>query len=560
MIRKFSLALTIILLFSVVIVNPALAEKSYSADRFDVQIDLQENGSAIVTETVVFRFQGGDFTYVFRDIDAVETDGLTFLEASMDGVSMPQGTGAGQVEVQAGDPLKVTWHFPALTDAHTFVVRYRAEGVIRTGEADAFIWRAIPPEHEYPIATSTVTLTYPSRAKLLETPSLSRSFQADTDGYIRLTSTNIPENEEMIVTARFASGSLTSATPQWQTRQAQRAATTRTALPIGFLAGLLTLVLGGAGLVTVARANSRDLAVNAEVVTATPPANLPPAVVGKLTGQASTFMGTIFDLAQRGVLEVKEEKGFWGSTNHVLERKATHIPLRPHEQGLLDALFKADEMQVNMNEIGTRLAMKNKLFDEPLERELIERNWLDPERKQKRTRLLALAVLGLVGSLLLGIVSLVGFGMSFTGGNSLNLLCAALLGLSAAAFILCLVLAIYAGTFSVLTPNGEEQSARWKGFASYLEQVSRGRESAIRPDMFEIYLPIAAVFGLGSKWAKYFQQLGGVPLPVWFHAMAGSNGDFGAMVAVMTASDSAGASAAAGGGAGASGGGSSGAG
>ena len=85
-------------------------------------------------------------------------------------------------------------------------------------------------------------------------------------------------------------------------------------------------------------------------------------------------------------------------------------------------------------------------------------------------------------------------------------------------------------------------------------------EPAIRPDYFEKYLAYAAVFGLGANWAKYFQQLGGVPLPIWFHATVGSDGDFGAMVAVMSASDTAGANAGADGGAGASGGGSSGAG
>ncbi len=561
MTRKLSLILTIILLFSLFVVNPVLAEKSYSADRFDVHIELQEDGSAVVTETVIFRFQGGDFTYVFREISATETDGITFLEASMDGKSMPLGTGAGQVEVQAGDPLKVTWHFPPSSDAHTFVVRYRADGVIRKGEADAFIWRAIPPNHEYPIASSTVTLTYPSKASLLEQPSLSRGFQTGSvDAAISLTSTNIAENEEMIITARFAAGSLTSATSQWQTRQAQRNTVTRTSLPVGFVAGILTLLLGGAGLAVYVRSNTRDLPVNADVVTATPPGNVPPAIVGKLTGQASSFMGTIFDLAQRGALEVKEEKGFWGSTNHVLERKESSVVLRPHEQGLLDAIFKAGETQVNMNEIGTRLSMKTKFFDEPLERELVERGWLDLERKQKRTRQVALAILGMVAAMVFGFISLFGFGSSLGGVNISAVLFAAIFGVSAAGFILCLILAIYAGTFSVLTPNGEEQSARWKGFAKYLEQVSKGRESAIRPDLFEIYLPVAAVFGLGAKWAKYFEQLGGVPLPVWFHAMAGSNGDFGAMVAVMSASDSSGASAAAGGGAGASGGGSSGAG
>jgi uncharacterized membrane protein len=118
---------------------------------------------------------------------------------------------------------------------------------------------------------------------------------------------------------------------------------------------------------------------------------------------------------------------------------------------------------------------------------------------------------------------------------------------------------VYGATYSTLTPAGEEQATRWRGFAEYLKQVSRGKEPAIRPDYFERYLAYAAVFGLGSHWAKYFQDLGGVPLPIWFHATAGSHADFGAIVAVMSASDTSGAGAS-GGGAGASGGGSSGAG
>ncbi|MFT3891149.1 MAG: DUF2207 domain-containing protein [Anaerolineales bacterium] len=509
MIRKFSLAFTIILLFSLFIVNPVLAEKSYSADRFDVQIDLQEDGSALVTETVVFRFQGGDFTYVFRDISGEETDGLTFLDASMDGAAMPQGTGAGQVEVEAGDPLKVTWHFPASTDAHTFVVRYRADGVVRKGEADSFIWRAIPPEHEYPIASSTVTLTYPAKASLLEQPSLSRAFQTGSaDSAISLTSTNIAENEGMIVTARFAAGSLTSTTPQWQTIQTQRGAAARTALPVGLVTTLIALLFGGFGLAAYARSNSRELPVMYQGVTATPPGNVPPAVVGKLTGQGNGFMGTIFDLAQRGVLEIKEEKGFLGFAKHILERKEVGVPLRPHEQGLLDAIFHSGERQIPLNEVGSRFSTRNKFFDEPLERELVERGWLDLDRKQKRTAQLSLAVLGMVAALAVGVICLFGFGSSFMGSNLSAMAFAILLGISAAGFILCLILAIYAASYSALTPNGEEQAARWKGFAKYLQQVTYGRESAIRPDLFEIYLPIAVVFGLGTQWAKYFEQLG----------------------------------------------------
>jgi hypothetical protein len=150
-------------------------------------------------------------------------------------------------------------------------------------------------------------------------------------------------------------------------------------------------------------------------------------------------------------------------------------------------------------------------------------------------------------------------GMNVSQNPDLIPFAAAGAGAGVGLFVLSIALLVYAGTYSVLTPSGEEQAARWKGFAEYLRQVSKGKEPAIRPDYFERYLSYAAVFGLGAGWAKYFKNLGGVPLPVWFHAMAGSDGDFGAMVAVMAASDSSGASAGAAGG-GASGGGSSGAG
>jgi len=172
---------------------------------------------------------------------------------------------------------------------------------------------------------------------------------------------------------------------------------------------------------------------------------------------------------------------------------------------------------------------------------------------------MAVGILMIFISITVGFISMASGGMVISRNPAWFTPLAIVIGLSAGLFVLSIPLLIYAGTFSILTPAGEEQSARWKGFAEYLKQVSKGSEPAIRPDTFEKYLAYAAVFGLGAHWAKYFQNLGGVPLPIWFHAMAGSNGDFGAMVAVMSASDSAGASAAAGG-AGASGGGSSGAG
>lgn len=559
MTRKLSLTVIMILLISLLFASPVSAAKTYRAERFDVQIGLQENGSAIVTETVEFRFEGDPFTFAFREISATETDGITFLDASMDGVSMPQGTKAGQVEVEAGDPLKVTWHFSPTSDAaHVFTVRYRADGIIRKGDADTLIWRAVPEDHEYSIARSTITLMYPSQAAVLEQPSLDWDFNAAWEGdRIILTASGIAENEDLVLSARFARDSLTQATPQWQLQKVQRDAAAARALPTGFLAGIVTLIVGSIGLFTYARANSRDLNTSPVMSTPNPPGDVSPALIGKLANQPHSFMGTIFDLARRGVLEVQQEDGFWGSKKHVLVLNETNASLKPHEQGLLAALFKPAETQIDMNEVPGRLAAGNKLFDEPLEQELAGRGWLDLQRKQKRTTLVTAGVLVMLVAIVLFVGALI-LGAASIGNINLAILLAIIAGISAGVFVVSIGLLIYGASFSILTPSGEEQLARWKGFAEYLKQVSRGREPAIRPDYFERYLAYAAVFGLGAKWAKYFQSLGGVPLPVWFHAVKGS-GDFGAMVVMMSASDSAGAGPGAGGG-GASGGGSSGAG
>jgi hypothetical protein len=557
--RRISTVFIILVVSLLITTTPVSASKSYHAERFDVQIDIQENGSALITETVEFQFIGDPFTFVFREISGRNTDGLTFLEASMDGVPMAQGTQPGQVEVELGDPLKVMWHFaPTSNTAHIFIVRYRADGVIRTGDVDTLIWRAIPEKHDYPISHSTITLTYPPKALLIEEPTLEWNFDAIwEEDRILLTASELAENEDLILTARFASGSLTEVAPGWQMQLEQVSAATSTALPVGFVAGMATLVLGGIGLLTYARAHARELNIPAVISTASPPSDLSPAIAGKLIGQSHTFMGAIFDLAQRGVLEVRQQKGLLGAKTYILVRKGQVALLPPYEQRLIDALFGPAESKINMNEIATRLTMQSALYETQLEQELLERGWLDLERKHKRTSLIMRAVLFMIGSILVFVFSLIGTVASLPENSNWLVWLIPLVGISAALFILSIPLLISARTYSVLTPAGEEQSTRWKGFAEYLKRVSKGKEPAIRPDYFERYLAYAAAFGLGTNWAKYFQNLGGVPLPVWFHAITGSQSDFGAMVAIMSVSDSAGAGGAGGD---ASGGGSSGAG
>ena len=65
---KLSLSVVIALWFSLFVLSPALAEKNYLAERFDVTIAVHPDGTMDINETIVFRFTGGPFTYVFREL------------------------------------------------------------------------------------------------------------------------------------------------------------------------------------------------------------------------------------------------------------------------------------------------------------------------------------------------------------------------------------------------------------------------------------------------------------------------------------------------------------
>ena len=122
MLRKLLLPLLFVaLLFSIA----AQDDRSYSADRFDVDVAAQTDRSLVVEETVTFRFVGGPFSFVFRELPTDHTDGITDIVAGVDGVPWPQGTGPGQVEIEGNNPIVVTWHLSPTSDTvQNFTLSY----------------------------------------------------------------------------------------------------------------------------------------------------------------------------------------------------------------------------------------------------------------------------------------------------------------------------------------------------------------------------------------------------------------------------------------------------
>ncbi len=578
MLRKLLVILSVLL---VVWCAPAVeaAGKSYGADRFDVDAAIAADGSMQVTETVVFRFTGGPFTYVYRDLPSEYTDGIGGIVATMDGAVLPAGRQPGQIEIEGGGShTKVTWHFAPTSDAtHTFVLKYRMAGVIRRdADADRLLWDVLPDEHAYAIASSTVRVTYPAAARVMPGSRIARGSGLVTSapGVETFTARDLRQDRSLRVEVRFQPGSLVETAPEWQARAARQLETA----PYFGAGALGVLGIGLLGFVLLWTSNRRERSTSLDggLRPTAPPGALSPAIAGALVGGGSLAawpqaLGALFDLARRGVLGIEEspESHWYRRQDFVIhhppaptgwrtapqpEEDGTRRDLQPHEQGLLDLLFTAKAgmaTSVKLSDLQGKVGRRWKLFAEPLKAEMKASGLLDPAREAVRTRFLVLGIVLLIAlapGLAVGVLLL----RSFGGWPYLIL---------AALFLLSMVAFVLSAAYSPLSEAGVEAAARWRGFRGYLADVTKGKEPAWDLRQFERDLPYAASFGLAEKWAKAFQQRGGVEIPAWFRALAATpEQGMNAFVAFTAAGHSAGSSGGAGGAGGAAGGGGSGAG
>lgn len=566
MTKRIWLALAALVLLLVLSQPVAAAPaKTYSAEQFNQAITVQQDGSLLVKETIIFTFSGGPFTYVYRDLPTDKTDGVVVLSATMDERTMTRGTGAGQIEISGGNPVKVTWHFAPLSDqTHTFVLTYRALGVVqKASDADLLNWEVLPTQYDYAIRSSTTTVSYPAQAALLGAPQVARGTARVTTSPETVTfeAHDIGAGSPLQISLRFRAGSLIQAAPHWQQLQQQAQA-----LIVPYLLGGLALFLA---LFLLAFWHSRryrrgSLPVEEQTMACTaPPDDLPPTLVGAVVSPTDSIswnsaLATIFDLARRNVLAISQVSGpkkwYRMHPDFLIEQRSQPENLRWYELGLLSLLFQdRQEMRssVAISHLSRKYTSRRRRFTMPLRQAMIEEGLLDAHLRSRRTWMLGITMsvalvafivaavsIGLLGPLGMWPVAFLPLGVALAG---------------CAACVLWL-------TFSPLTAKGQQEAAQWKSFSRYLKDIISGREPLVAPELFTAYLIYAASFGFVERWVKYFQRQGTVDVPPWFHSLATARADdMASFVTMVSASHAVGSAGGAGGG-GAAGGGASGAG
>ena len=540
------------LLFSLAAASPASAAKAYRAEQYHTRVVVEPGGSIIVTETVRFVFGPEAFTYVSREVPIRRADGLTVVEAAMDGLPLARGSRPGQFEwkrVEDGR-RRIVWHFePTANASRTFTVTYRAAGVAwQDAGNDVLAWRLLPSSHAYVIDRASGEVEFPETVTPVGPPELDPpASDVRVEGRrVFFERGPFARNESWVVTARFAPRTLAVAPPAWQA-QSQRS---REHMPLFLgLAGLILMAgLGGFVFFALshrpARPSDRDLRVES------PPDDLPPALAGAIVGLGAaagwgSLLGALLDLARRGVVRIEAQPpgGFFKQHDATLTKGEVPAGLQAHERALLDLLFtdrSGSRSSVRFSQLARAIASSRrwKRLREAVNEDLRVARLIDPEREQTRGRVIGLGVAIVVLAIVGFVLSIVFFEQA---GDSV-------LALPIAALVVGIVGIAIGASLSPLSDEAQGRAERWKAFRRHLAKSVRSSAGARGSAAdFERLLPYAAAFGTAVAWAKRLQKQGVTEGPSWLKAATrdGTMGpaDFAATVAILSAGSSAGAQA-----------------
>lgn len=534
------------------LVAPAAHAKSYSADRFDARIRVLHGGAVEVTETVVFRFDG-TFREVFRKIPRRRTDGIEVLRVSMDGTVFTRGDGPGRYDLSSNNGLRVRWHFgPVTNSTHTFELTYVARGVVQQSDAgDVLRWQALPSDHNYRIASSTVEVDLPVAPVSVPSVNTRRTATARVvreDTHLVVHAEGIRSNGWIEVSAVMPRGSAIEAPPAWQAR-AEHAA----ALAPKWLIAAGTILGVGLILLFALRMGYESPGREESVGSTGPdlPDNLPPALAGALVSNGRTgleqAMATLFALAGQGELSIVEQPRSWGQRSYRLKHTNTGRRLREHEQAVIDAVFtgKGPEAETDLAKARGRVARRMRTFTQAVDQQMIAEGLVDDGRATVRRRYARVAT----GALILGAVALIPCGIVVRDYGPWVLV------VPGAIMIFGILALIMYAALTPLSNEGIRRARGWRGFKKFVHQVTRDR-ATIANDAATRLLPFAVAMGMAVGWASYLKKhRQGVP--DWFRALA--DDPSGVAFAYFVGSGGSGAGSGGAGGSSAAGGGASGA-
>jgi len=532
------LVLIVGMILSIILLSPGVAfaqTKTLVWHRWDADIQINTDGTFRVREVFEIEFLGGPFTFGFRNIPIEKYDSLTEFRVQESGVDYEQrrGEAANTFYVdQSGSEYVVNWFYPATVNAtRIFTVEYVVHGGLAVYDSgDRLFWKAVGPEHDFPIESSHVVVHAPPGAVLdasvppyFSGNNASTSVSADGTA-ATYDSVNVPASQYFEVGTIFTHGVIPAVKPSWQAADDANQEWNQRWRPVANLAlGALALILlivglGGVYLLWLVRGKDPDVGVVPSYL-AEPPSDLPPGVAGTLIDEKADLqdiIATVVDLARRGVIEMEEKEkkifGITASKDFVFRRQGGEQPagLRRYETLLLKEMF-GSRNEIDLDDLQEKFYSAIPKLQNELYRETVAAGLFPASPGSVRGRYLGLGIIGLVLSVGAG------FCASAAYVDRIDAILCPFIALGVASVTMLIVSRV----MPVKTRAGAEEAAKWRAFQKYLSNAEKYGDLASVTERFDQYLPYAVAFGLERTWINKFSRVPTTPVPRWYVPIGG---------------------------------------
>ncbi len=514
----------LIIPLALILLLPTAAQaqsKTLFWERYDVDITVQTNGDMLVEETQIIQFTSGSFTYGYRTIPMGKTEGIEDVQVWEENRQYTQSWDENPFTFSIedkGNDLVVYWYFPQTTGTrHTFTFRYTVKGGLKINESkgDSVFWKAIPPDHGFPIKASRTTIHFPAGVEFGDMVTFGTEAESSIENNtVTFVATRaIPAGQEMEVGVAFKHGLIQAEKPDWQVQEERSSVLN---LALGFIGALIAVAgLVGVLLLWYLRGKDPEVGLVAEYLSE-PPSDVRPGVAGTLVDERADLqdvIATLVDLARRGYLDMVEagsSGGLFGlGSGSAFDFRKTSKPwddLLSFEQTLLNKVF-GGHAQRSMSDLKNKFYTAIPQIKKGLYKQTVEHKFFRTDPDTVRGRYAGLGIGLLVVAAGIGF-----FAFSLLVESAGGIICPFIaVGLVSVAVI------IVGQAMPVKTRHGAEESAKWKAFKRYLRDIERYTNLEEATDQFDRFLPYAIAFGLERSWINKFSAVPSTPMPIWYH-------------------------------------------
>lgn len=511
--------------------------KHYEITHADVGVELQRDGSLIVSERLTFDFSG-DFTGAFREFPLNGEARVTGVSVSEAGEPYDPGgkTGLGSsdrpgtfgVARQVGQELRIVWHYEASDEVRTFDVAYRVVNAtdVRDDVVDVS-WTVWGDQWDFWLDELDTTISAASGVAPLDAWVRPRSLGADAEVGEQATASieRLPEGENAGFRAVFPRDAITSTggtlprsgdglsevVAEEERRDDDLGLFARLEIFVSDNVLVLSLIVASLALLTTLLLHliARERPTGTPDYLPEPPEDISPALAYALAKEGAyddrLVLATLLDLVDRGFYESRPAPGTedLDIELRVLKERPPLEALESHEVAAMDFFDRLlDSNWVPLGKMSDRIPKHSSSWRsrwESLNEKLDQANesQMSWDRDLSGWRLLV----GLAAAVLLGAITV----LAFLHTHHLEV------PLIALVTTFLLVYALPGTSLKRLHPASRERHAQWRAFEHWTRDFPRLDDDP--PSTLKLWRRIL-VYAVAFDTAERVVESGRIPAPV----------------------------------------------